>query len=222
MLVLLPHFRRQAGVIGARAAPGRGNLAGHFLGRRARLRIDDPRPRRARDQVADLPGQSDARAQAVADIRPVEAGEDQALPVDPQLHQDIVTGMRIGGGGQRQPRHRSEMVEQRPQQAIVGPEVMTPFGHAMRLVDSKQRNIGLFQQFAEMRLGCAFRRGIEQVEFARFQSCNRLGPIVIGGGEGGRPDSDGLGAAQLVVHQRDQRRYHDRGAGFGEGRELIT
>ena len=44
------------------------------------------------------------------------------------------------------------LVEQRFEQAIVGPEVMPPFADAMRLVDRDQRKIDPVDQAAEREL----------------------------------------------------------------------
>ena len=69
----------------------------------------------------------------------------------------------------------------------------------MCFVDGKERNVGLFQQFAKMRLGRAFRRGVEQIEFSGFQASDGLRAIVVGRGKGGGPYPDRLSAAQLVT-----------------------
>jgi hypothetical protein len=55
---------------------------------------------------------------------------------------DILTRVRIGGRGQRQPRHIEELVHQRAEQAVIGAEIMPPFGNAMRLVYREQRDLG--------------------------------------------------------------------------------
>ena len=78
----------------------------------------------------------------VADVRPVEAGDDQPVVGNAELGQDVGAGAPVGGRGQRQPRHLGMVVEQRPQLAIVGPEIMAPFADAMRFVDRDQREVG--------------------------------------------------------------------------------
>ena len=80
-----------------------------------------------------------ARADVIADVGPVEAGDDQPVRRDSELGEDVGAGARVGGRGQREPRHLGMVVEQRPQLAIVGPEVVAPFADAMRLVDRDQR-----------------------------------------------------------------------------------
>ena len=104
-------------------------------------------------------------------------------------------------------------VEQRPQQPVVGAEIMPPFGDAMRLVDREQRRAVLRRAAggslrsmpvrARHRAGRARRRG---------SRVDRLVAILVGGGQRRRADADRLGGAQLVVHQRDQRRDDHAGA----------
>ena len=104
------------------------------------------------------------------------------------------------------------MVEQRPQQAIIGPEIMPPFGYAVRLVDGEQRDWRAREQFAETFLGRTLRCRIQKIEFARPQPRNGFLAVGVGGGQRGGADAHRLGAAQLVVHQCDERRDDDDGA----------
>ena len=91
------------------------------------------------EQRLQLRADAVARADVIADVGPVEAGDDQPVLGDAELGEDVGAGARVGGRGQRQPRHVAMGVEQRPQQAIVGAEVVAPFADAMRLVDRDQR-----------------------------------------------------------------------------------
>ena len=54
--------------------------------------------------------------------------------------------------GQGEARNLGESVQQRAQQAVVGAEVVAPFGDAVRLVDREQANLGAAQQFTKVRL----------------------------------------------------------------------
>ena len=81
-------------------------------------------------------------ADVVADVGPVEPGDHQAIVGNAKLGEDVGAGAAVCGRGQRQPRHLRMIVEQPLEHAIVGPEIMTPFAHAMRFVDRDQREIG--------------------------------------------------------------------------------
>ena len=82
-------------------------------------------------------------ADDVSDVGPVEPGDDQAFRGNPELGQDIGTGCGIGSCGQRQTRHIGVRVHQRAQQAVIGAEIVAPFGNAVRLVDREQADRGL-------------------------------------------------------------------------------
>ena len=94
----------------------------------------------------------------------------------------------------------------------------------MRFVDGEQRDLGALQQLEEPRrdepLGC----DVEQVQLARRKLL--LGPIRgprIERGVEHRGRHAGLGEARdLVLHQRDQRRHHDRAAVAHQRRDLIA
>ncbi len=97
---------------------------------------------------------------------------------------------RVGGGGQRQPRHVAMLVEQRPQQPIVGAEVVPPFADAMRLVDREQGNVRFLQQlrkaFGRRPLG----RDVEQVELPVAQRVADCARVLAGAGQRGGADAE--------------------------------
>ncbi len=158
----------------------------------------------------------------VADVGPVEAGDDQSFLRDPELGEDVGAGPRVGGRGQRQPRHVGMVVEQWAQLAIVGAEVVAPFADAMRLVDRDQRQPRMLGQLAEPFGRRAFGSDIEQVELAGAEPLDRRLAVAVRRGQRSGADPDRLGRADLVVHQRDQRRDHQRGAVADQRRELVA
>ncbi len=168
--------------------PGAGQRLGELLGGGAGLRIDDAGAGLLGEDVADLALEAVARLHRVADIGAVEARDDQAVGRNAELGEDVLAGVPVGGGGERQARYSGEGVEQRAQQAIVGPEVMTPFGYAMRFVDGEERNPRSLQQAAETLATRAFRRHVEQIQFARDEAVLRLAPVGVDRGEARRPN----------------------------------
>jgi len=147
----------------------------------------------------------------VADVGPVEAGDDQSVIGNAKLRQNVRARSLVGSCRERQPRHVRIVVEQRLQRAIVGPEIMPPFADAMRLVDRDQGERDTRDQIAEALAGRPLRRDIDEVEIAGEQPVDRLGAIIVGRGQGGGVNAEFLGGADLVVHQRDQRRDHQSG-----------
>ena len=91
-----------------------------------------------------------------------------------ELGQDVGAGARVGGRGQREPRHVRMVVEQRPQLAIVGPEIVAPFADAMRFVDRDQREFGpCSSKPPEAVARRALGRDVEQVELAGLEPLDR-------------------------------------------------
>ncbi len=60
----------------------------------------------------------------------------QAKPFD-----DVVARLRIGRRRQRDARHAGIVFRKPAELAILRPEIMSPLGDAMRLVDGKQRDL---------------------------------------------------------------------------------
>ena len=169
----------------------------------------------------------------VADVRPVEAADEGARVLQLQPHHDVGARVRVGGGGERDARHAGKALVQHAQAQVLRAEIVPPLGDAMRLVDGEQAEqlplVQRIQHRQEARRQDAFRRRIQQHQPARAQ-------LALD-----RPTLPGCRAcefrklactpsfferADLVVHQRDQRRHHDRhavpGAVAGDRRHLVT
>jgi hypothetical protein len=144
-----------------------------------------------------------ARADVVADVGPVEPGDDHPLLGDPQLDQYVGPRALVGGCGQRQPRYVATLVEQWQQQPVIGPEIMPPFADAMRLVDCDQRQHFLVDQLAETIGRRPLRRHVQQVEVAIAEPLDRLPPVGIGRSQRRRLDAITFRRPDLVVHQRE-------------------
>ena len=209
-------------VIGQHRAPGgSGQLVRQILHLAPRRGVDDPRSRRGGHQIGQLAHRIVAVANGIADIGPVESRQHQPVIGDAQLRHHVAAGLLVGGGGQRQPRNLRKGIEHAAQHPVIGAEIMPPFRHAMRLVDREQAQRRRAQQVTETRLAGTFGRDIEQIELARAEGILRLAPVGIGAGQRGRADAVGARAAQLVVHQRDQRADHHAGAGQHDRGELV-
>src|SRR3546814_17567445 len=103
---------------------------------------------------------------SVADVGPVEARNDHALGRNAKLNKNIFPRMRIRRRGKRQARDTREFVQQGPEHAIIGTEIMAPFADAMRLIDSEHGALRSAEQFAQSCPGSAFGRDIKQVELS--------------------------------------------------------
>ncbi|CAN5617105.1 hypothetical protein BH20VER1_BH20VER1_25070 [soil metagenome] len=127
-----------------------------------------------------------------------------------------------GSGGECHRRHIRQVRAQFLQLTILGPEIVTPFADAMRLIDGDLRDVpvgGLFKKALQHE---PLRRHVEQAELAVVQAAPAgaglarvEGRVQIGSG-----DATGLERVHLVFHQGDERRHHDGEAVAEQRREL--
>ena len=157
----------------------------------------------------------------VADVGAVEAGDDQPVVGNAELGEDVGAGAAVGGGGQREARNVAEAVEQRPQQAIVGAEIVAPFADAMGLVDREQGDLGFLEQLRKALAAGAFGGDVEQVELAVAERVADGARVFADAGQRGGANPERGRRADLVVHQRDQRRNDDPGTVTGERGQLV-
>ena len=161
----------------------------------------------------------------VADVRPVEAGDEAAAPLRESAASTIssrvgssavaVSAIR-GTSGKRSAQHR--------QPHVFGAEIVAPLRDAMRLVDREQRDPALAEQVQAARHQQPFRRDVEQVELACEQPPFDRGGFCEGqrGIQRRGLDAGLAQACDLVVHQRDQRRDDDAAALAQQRRQLVA
>jgi hypothetical protein len=198
-------------------------------------RLVDLAPRQAVDDagvarvlVADEAQQLGARVglvdDRVADVGPVEARHEHLGTVQGETRDDLRAGLRVGGGGQRDARHLGKALVQQGKLKVLRAEVVPPLRHAVRLVDGEQRNAGARQQVEAARRGQSFGRDVQQIELAVEQCAFHR---ARGAGIQRRVQAGGAHAElghrrDLVLHQRDQRRYHHAGALAQQRRHLVA
>ena len=150
----------------------------------------------------------------VADVRAVEAREEDTRVRQRQPLDDLVARDGVGRGGQRNARHVRETLVQHGKLDVLRPEIVPPLRHAVRFVDGEQADARSLKQIEEARRHQPLGRHVDEVQPPGRQ-------IAL--------DLRGLGARQrgvevrgahagffqrghLVLHQRDQRRNHNAGA----------
>ena len=142
----------------------------------------------------------------------------------PEARDDLVAhdGRRRRGAGEHA--RAGQLRQQLAELEVVRPEVVAPFADAVRFVDGDQRAGDPAQQAPKARRAEALGRGVEQPELAALGA--REPPPDLTGLEGrrqiGRGHAAGRERLDLVVHQGDQRRDDQGGAGEQHGRELIA
>ena len=124
--------------------------------------------------------------------------------------------VRVGGGGERDARHAGKRVAQHRELQVLGPEVVAPLRHAVRLVDRKERELRAGEKLQRTRRQQTLGRDVQQVELARHErALDRAAPRGAESVElrnAARTPSLAEGR-DLVLHQRDERRDDDAGAG---------
>ena len=163
----------------------------------------------------------------VVEVRTVErrlenrgVGHAQVL-LDVELH--------LGGGRGRQgdQRRRTDLVDDRPDTAVLRAEVVAPLRDAVRLVDGVERNPYLAQERHVVLLGERFGSEVEQLGLARqhvraYLRDSRLVERRIEEMGDARLGREGAHGIHLVLHQGDQRRDDDGHPVHEQRRELVT
>ena len=211
-------------------------MSGDLLGALAREAVDDARLALvAGEELQQLVQRLALLDDGVADVGPVEAGDVDGRVGEPEPHAHVVARLGVGGGGAGHDGHAGEQAAQLPELDVLGAEVVAPLADAVRLVDGEQGDAGragvlrrvrrqavqaLEEAVGHERLG----GDVQQVELAGVQGAQhaarlvRLERRVVGGGaDAGRPQR-----VDLVLHQRDERRDDDAGAGPDHGRQLVA
>ena len=215
----------QAGMVGPGLEAGGRQAVGHFFDPLAREGVDDPgflsAPAEKRQQLIERLLLFDHR---VADVRPVEAGDETARLLQAEPLQDVLPGLRIGGGGQADHRHRREELAQLAELHVFRAEIVPPLGDAVGLVDGEQGDRQLLEPVEEAVAEQPLRGDVEQVEFTGMQpgqdltGLRRLQRRIVER----RTHAVGHQGVDLVLHQGDQRRYHDRHTLPVQGRNLVA
>ena len=149
----------------------------HLLGAVARRAVDDARFTLVAitDEAQQLLVAVALLDDPVADVGAVEAGDKglgilQRQPVD-----DLAAGEIVGGGGERNARHRRELIGQPAQTDVLGPKVVSPLRDAVRLVNGDQGQRAAMQQ-RQTSLGQQTLRGhVQQLQFTLAQLTLNIG-----------------------------------------------
>ncbi len=222
----VPRRLLEAGVIrhgrqSALGQPGRG-----LLGCTPRHAVDDAGVLRVlvADEIEQLVARALLRADAIADVGAVEAGDEGLAAVGQELVGDLAPGALVGGGGERDARHVGEALAQHAELQVLGAEIVAPLRHAVRLVDREQRDLDALELRQRARLQQALGRDVEEIQLAGGERA--LGLAALGLAQC-RVEAGGGHAVvaqrlDLVAHQRDQRRDHHRGAGAQQRGHLVA
>ena len=181
-------------------------------------------PRCARDEAQELAAAVAARAHGEAQVRPVEAVDEQLRRRREQPRDDVAARRLVGGRGEGDGLGDAERVAQRREVHVVGTEVVAPLRDAVRLVDREHRGLRGAEHRHHLGLGEPLRRDIGEPQFAPRDLLGDVAVLgkIVGGIERGSGDAVALELRHLVAHQRDQRRDHDGEPVAQQRRKLIA
>jgi len=225
-LIRGPGTRVEPRMVRQRLDPAAHQELGDRLHRRPGQAVDDARVAGVlgAEQLEQLPPGLVLRNDAVLDVRAVEAGHEVPGLLQVQPGRDL--GMRGPGRGrgQRDAGDGGPALVQRGQGKVVGAEVVPPLRYAVRLVDGEQRDNAAVEE-PQRRLGAQpLGRQVEQVQPALQESGLDQAALagILGGVEEPGPDPERPQRVHLILHQRDQRRYHDADALPQQRRDLVA
>jgi hypothetical protein len=198
---------------------------GRLLGLLARPGVHDRGQRRGLAQqrarrLALRPG-GRHRDHVVGEVRALEAGRDPNRVGEPEAPHDVGRDPGRRRCGRREDRARAEPPRHLAELEVLGPEVVPPLAHAVRLVDHEEADLGGSEPISEPRRCEALRRHVQHSHLAGERA---LEGAAVRARVALRVDQ--LGAAtealDLVGHQRDERRHDDREPAVEDRRKLVT
>ena len=213
----------------ASSPEGGREVARQLLGARARARVDDRRQsvvrlQRLRDHRALLVAARPRHGEA--DVRPVEAGGHPQRVAQRQAAHHVARHLRSGRGGGRHDRGRAEHPRGVREPEVVRPEVVTPLGHAVRLVHHEQAHVDGAHPVEEAHGREALRRHVQQPQLPGLGAPQRVGvrrAVLLGVHERHLVAEPARGQRlHLVLHQRHERRDHHREVVAQQRRQLVA
>ena len=179
-------------------------------------------------RVGDQPGQpllcAGERHHLEAQVRAVEAGQHLAsVGGDAEPREDVLPHGGVGGRGERERAGTPESLARAAEREVVGSEIVSPLGDAVRLVDDEQPHTAAREAVEEAPVREPLRGDVEQRGAPRLEvgvAAVLLGAVERGVDEACR-DADRLEGLDLVLHERDQRRDHERAADLERGQHVA-
>ena len=177
-------------------------------------RVDGPVALPRREHVAG----------AQREVGPREAAEDLgSVAAEAEADEYLVAHDRRRRGGAREDARRPQLLEQSADLQVLRPEVVPPLADAVGLVDRDERGREARGERSESRVREALGSDVRELEDTGAEPREPLAHLLRGQRcrEEGRPDPALLERAHLVVHERDEGRDDEGGAGQERRRQLV-
>ena len=216
------------GVVGG-GAPARlgGDRLGHFLRSLSGRGVNDPAAgclAEKLDQHVDLLAIASRGPDLVEEVGPGEPGDEDPRPIQVELLDDVAAH-GVGGRGRQRDRGRlAQHPAEVSEAGVVGPEVVPPLADAVGLVDRQQLQPHRPDRLQEAAAAKAFGHDVDQLVLAcrhPVQARAQLGHRERAVDQRHR-QPQGLELIDLVLHQGDQRRDHQRQAIEHQGGQLVA
>jgi hypothetical protein len=221
-----PAARRvEAGVVGLAADAERAQGLRELLDVAAAQAVDDPgRAGVPRDHAADLAREVAAREDAVRQVRPVEAPDEERRIGEPELAHDVLADARRRGRGVGLDRDRGQLAAELAELAVLGAEIVAPVADAVRLVDRDRGQAAGLEALEEPRAHQALGGDVQEPQLAARERALDLAPLraFLGAREHRGRRAVLAQRVDLVLHQRDQRADDHRQARAHESRGLVA
>jgi len=154
----------------------------------------------------------------------VEAGVDDVPGVDIEGPCDVGGGLAVCRGCQGQHARDVQLLGRAGDLQVFRAKVVAPLAYAVGLVHGQQRHVRAPDGLEETFVGQPFRRNVQELQLPvpePAQHVARLlrvqaGIVALGG------DAARLQEVDLVLHQGDERRDHQRHAGQGQRGQLVA
>ena len=200
--------------------------AHHLLDVLAGGGVDDAGPARPRqrDETAQLVLVAGHAQHLDEEVGPVEPGHEYPRIAQLECVGDVAAHFRRRGGGQGEDAFRANLLACPGELLVLRPEVVSPGGDAVRLVDREERDREVGHGREEGRGLEPFRSHVHEAVFAPAQRALTVLPFALrqrAVHERGR-DSACAQRIDLVFHQGDERRDHHGGALEQQRRKLIA
>ena len=220
-----PHVCPQAGVVGRCCHASARERLRNFLHAPSGERIDNAGFILVRrEESAELILRAALLKDLVADIGAVEARDVPYGLLQPQHLHHVLARLRIGCRRQRDQGHAREMLPECAKLCVLRPKVVTPLRHAMRLIDGDQSDRDPSKPLDEAGIHQALGRHVQQVERIAAQPLQDV--LRVARQKTGVVERSAYAVSRqcidLVFHQRDQWRYHQRHARTMQSRELVA
>ena len=159
------------------------------------------------------------------EIGPVKAGDVAEGIAQPQLGDDVLAHLGCGCRGEGgKDGALGKILEELGDAHVAGAKIVAPLAHTMRFVHGDHCHVQAGEGFPKAFELQPLWRDIEQIQLAGARQAHRFGEMLgrRGAGQRARCHAHFHEPVLLVLHQRDERRDHERQPRHADRRDLVA